>query len=822
VKGEAFMVKLKIDGKEVQIEKGATILAAAEKVGVAIPTLCFLQKVSPTGACRICVVEVAGAEKPMTACNTVAVEGMEITTQSEKLSVIRRQVVELLLVNHPLDCPVCDAGGECDLQNICYAQNVTRQPFAAEDVNPPAIDHWPLIQQVPNRCILCEKCVKVCHEVVGSSALFVNDKGDRAFVDKKLELCEFCGNCVAVCPTGTMISKPFKFKARCWDLTKVASTCTSCGSQCQIDLNVKNGQVYRVTADDATTINNGNLCFNGFFGYDFIHAPQRLQQPLLRRDGITRPATWNEALTAAADGLRRAGSATAGIAGNRLTNEEGFLFQALLRSGLGSNNLDNEARFGMQRVYALLSSQFGMAGGTAGLGRIGTAEAVLVLGADPTAEAPAVDWQIQKAARKGDAKLVVGNARRVKLQRQANVPLLCRPGSEGVLAAALARQILDLGLADQGWLQQMVANVDELRATLANVDVAAAAKTCGVAPELIVEAAQLLGAAKSVAIVIGGDLYRNRVADAALAAVANLALVSGAMAGEAGGIFPIGSGGNTQGLLDMGVACDLLPGGQRNPASGRDLNGILAGIESGEIKSLYLAGVNPLLFAESARWHKALEKVEFLVVQDLLDSELTALAHVVLPGVSFAEKNGTVTSSAHRVSPLAAAIAPLGEARNDAAILADLLARIAPQTRLAPEAVTAEVQRCSVKAAFSPAPGSLRAAAQPPIDVAAAPLLLAGKDLYYAAAVNIVSANARAAVPAGYIGVCPADAQSWGVADGGKMRLATDQGSIEGAAKLDGAIPAGVVFVPFHCPDLNVQQLLPTGTNVVAVKVAKA
>ena len=175
------MINLKIDGKDVQIAAGSTILDAADKIGVKIPTLCYLKKVSPTGACRICAVEVDGADKTMTACNTRAVEGMVITTQSAKLTAIRRQIIELLLVNHPLDCPVCDAGGECDLQDLCYSQDVTRQPFEAEDVNAETIDRWPLIQQVPNRCVMCEKCVKVCYEVVGADALFVNEKGDRAF-----------------------------------------------------------------------------------------------------------------------------------------------------------------------------------------------------------------------------------------------------------------------------------------------------------------------------------------------------------------------------------------------------------------------------------------------------------------------------------------------------------------------------------------------------------------------------------------------------------------------------------------------------------------
>ncbi|MBW2519483.1 MAG: (2Fe-2S)-binding protein, partial [Deltaproteobacteria bacterium] len=229
------MITVKIDGNDVQVAPDATILDAAEKLGIKIPTLCYLKKVSPTGACRICAVEVDGADKTMTACNTRVVNGMNVITQSEKLTAIRRQIVELLLVNHPLDCPVCDAGGECDLQDVCYSLDVTSQPFEAEDVNAETIDRWPLIQQVPNRCVMCEKCVKVCHELIGSSALFINEKGDKAFIDKTLEKCEFCGNCVQVCPTGTMISKPFKFKARPWELRKTASVCALCPAQCQVD-----------------------------------------------------------------------------------------------------------------------------------------------------------------------------------------------------------------------------------------------------------------------------------------------------------------------------------------------------------------------------------------------------------------------------------------------------------------------------------------------------------------------------------------------------------------------------------------------------------
>lgn len=811
------MITLKINGQTVQIEKGATILAAAEKTGIRIPTLCYLKKISPTGACRICVVDVKGAEKPMASCHTPAEEGMEVSTESPRLSKIRKQVIELLLVNHPLDCPVCDAAGECDLQNICYEHDVTAQPFVAEDVNAAAITGWPLIEQVPNRCVMCEKCVKVCHEVVGADALWVNLKGDRAFIDKNLAKCEFCGNCVQVCPTGTMISKPFKFQARGWELTKVPSTCTSCGSQCQIDLNVKNNRLFRVTSDEGT-INDGTLCFNGFFGSDYVHSPLRLTAPLLKSGNSQRRVGWDEALSAAATALQ--GGKVAGIAGNRLTNEEAFLFQHLFRQGLGCNDLDSEARFGIQRAYDLLQRHFGMQGGTAGLGRIANAAAVLVIGADPTAEAPAVDWLTQQACRKNDGKMIVVNARTIKLSQYANIPMTCRPGSEGIVAGALARLILDQGLTDHSWLGAHVANLDELRVALAAVDIDQAAAACGVNRALLEEAADLLGRAPSVAIILGGDIYRESQFAGTLGAVLDLALVSGALQGAVGGLYPIGAGANSQGLLKMGVASDLLPGGQTATNKGRDLLEILSAIESGEISTLFVAGANPLAFPESGRWKKALEKLETLIVQDCLASDFTEMAAIVLPGVTFVEKSGTVTSSAHRISPLVAALAPCGSARPDVQILGELLARVAPQALLSPSRLSAEVDRCSALPAQA---GTLRAAAMPLAEPLSAPVLLAGKDLYYAAATNSSSAASHEVVPGGYIAINPADATALGVKAGEKLKVISNQGVLEGPAQLLATVPVGVCFVPYNCADVNVQEILPSfGSNTEGVAISKA
>ena len=813
-------ITLTIDGKRAQIATGATILDAAEAVGIKIPTLCYLKKVSPTGACRICVVEVAGADKTMTACNTRAVDGMEITTQSEKLSAIRRQVVELLLVNHPLDCPVCDAGGECDLQDVCYSQDVTRQPFAAEDVNAPTIDHWPLIQQVPNRCILCEKCVKVCYETIGSGALFVNEKGDRAFIDKDLAKCEFCGNCVQVCPTGTMISKPFKFKARPWELRKTASACTLCPAHCQVNYESKHGKVLRVTSEDGVTVNDGNLCVGGFFGHGYLNSDQRLTTPLV--DG--QPASWAAALGRAGSELARirgaaGGTALAGLAGGHLSNEDGYLFQKLFRVALGSNQLDTPARFGLLRAVQALRAQLDLTTASAPLETIGNAEAILVFGCDPTSEAPAVDWQVQLAHRKHDAKLVVADPRRIKLAGQSEIFLQYRPGNEVQLAGALAKLIVANGQADLAWLARFVGNQAELLAYLDGIDINAACAASGVDQALLAEAAAHLGAAKSVAVIFGRAVTQAANAEGIVAALVNLALVSGALQ-HGGGLFPVAEQGNAFGLLAAGVSPEFLPGFEAN-SGGADANGILAGIESGSIKALYLAGCNPLVeFPENRRWQAALGKLQLLVVQDILASELTAMAHVVLPGAAGAEKSGSLTALDGRVSLQAKAVDPPGEARADLAILADLFTVLSGKP--APSEATVRSQLPGLKQPYAPADGRLRGAA--PVSTTPAPaelqLLLGKCPFHFGTATCFSPANLELA-PGGAILINPADAARLGVADGGLLKVTGPAGTASGKALILDKVPAGLLTASADFADLNIQQIMPSGSNCVAVTAAK-
>jgi len=850
------MINLKIDDKDVQIAAGATILDAAGKVGIQIPTLCYLKKVSPTGACRICAVEIEGADKTMTACNTRAVDGMVVTTQSEKLAKIRRQVVELLLVNHPLDCPVCDAGGECDLQDICYSQDVVRQPFEAEDVNAATIDHWPLIQQVPNRCIMCEKCVKTCHETIGASALFVNEKGDKAFIDKDLAKCDFCGNCVQVCPTGTMISKPFKFKARPWELRKTPSVCTLCSAQCQVDMHSKQGRVLRVTSEDGTTVNDGNLCVGGFFGHDYLNSADRLTTPLVDQ----QPSSWEAAidkLVAEFSRLRDelGGQALAGLASPHLTNEENYLFQKLFRVALGCNNIDSEARFSNLRAASVLQAHLKLDGASNPLDRVCQAEAVLVFGADLRSESPALNWQAQLAARKHDSRLVIANQRRSRLVTQAESFLQYRAGSEAYLAGALAKLLVDKQQADIDFLNRCVANRKELDEYLNALDIDAACTATGISRAQLEEAADHLGQAASVAIIFGRDVMGSANAEAAVAALANLALVSGALHGDIGGLFPIGGKGNMQGLIDAGVAADFLPGLQDYaagrekfsaawhvalPESGADSSGILDGIEKGTIRALFIAGTNPLVtFPESGRWRKALAKLEFLVVQDILNNDLTRMAKVVLPAAASSEKRGTMTAFDQRVNKLRIAVEPPGQARPDLAILSELFARLSGKPEPSEHTLRREMMELGGRYAevcqnlekhsfcwkqpYAPADRTLLAATPDLTTPAVIELqLLVGKCPFQFGTTTTYSAANNELAPAGLIIVNPTDAARLGVSDGGRLKVTGPAGTASGKVMVHAMVPVGLLAASDNFADMNIQQIMPSGSNCVAVTAVKA
>ncbi len=847
------MINLTIDGKSVSVPKDTTILEAARQVDIHIPTLCWLEKVSTTGACRVCAVEIEGVDRPMTACNTPVKEGINVTTQSEKLKKSRKQIMELILVNHPLDCPVCDAGGECDLQDICYELDVVRQEFQADDVNPETINHWPLIQQVPNRCILCEKCVKVCHELIGADALFVNDKGDRAFIDKKVENCTYCGNCVAVCPTGTMISKPYKFKARPWTLRKVPSVCTYCPSQCQIDLNVLDNKVLRVTSDDETTTNSGTLCVGGFFGYSYINNKNRLIEPTVEQ----KPASWEKAFERVVADVERikqeSGSAAiAGFASPRLTNEENYLFQKLFRAAIGSNNIDTEARFGALRMLHAFDKGLGLHGASNQMEVIGHADAILVFGADPSAEAPAVDWKIQDAVRRSDGKLVIANMRQIHLTQFADSQLSYKPGSETALANGLGRLLLDRNYLNEADLQATVANFEELKSDLAAVDLAQVVEITGLSLKALEQAVDIIGQADKVAVIFGSDISKSAFGTSKVAAVANLAILSGALSAD-GGLFPLDEKGNTQGVLNMGVYPEDLPGFQSYAASkdkfskawncslpegGLDADGILQEIEAGTIRFLYLAATNPQSFPNSDRWLKALEKVEVLVVQDIFPSAITRLATVVLPGSSYAEKSGSFTSLDQTMRSINQAIRPVGKCREDGEIFAELYTRLKKVpfvfnrnqiydelnelTSLYRDAsfLDDDRQTCSQKP-YQPVAQGLKYQLISTGNGLEGLQLLTGTSSGHFGTTSTWAPAPLEVEPEGLLNINIEDAEAAGIVDGDTIKLTSSIGATIGKILISESVPKGLIFAPHNFIALGIQQLMPDGDNLTAVQIEK-
>ncbi|MBJ6799588.1 molybdopterin-dependent oxidoreductase [Geomonas propionica] len=823
------MVSLTIDGKSVQVEKGTTILEAAATVGITIPTLCWLKKVSPTGACRVCAVEVAGVERTMTACNTPVKEGIEVTTDTPALREARRKIMELMLVNHPLDCPVCDAGGECDLQDSCYALNATKQDYSAILERKAIRYDWPLIESDPNRCILCEKCVKVDHEIVGCDAIEVVNKGEDAIIDtvdgKPLN-CEFCGNCVAACPTGALITKPFKFKGRPWTFNRIPSVCAFCGAGCQIDYHAKDGRVERVTSED-TSYNNGNLCINGRFGYRYLHSTERLADPLLRGDsGALAKTDWDTALGTAAAKLkeivaRDGGKAVAGLGSPRLTNEESFLFRKLFSEGLGSSNLDSEAGLGFAQAQAQMQRRFGFTGASKQLDALDEAQAILVFGCDLNAEATGAEYRVIKAATKKDARLVLVNMRDVKLRKFSNAHLKHLPGTELQVVYALMKGLVEAGVA-------LPAGSESIKDGLAQLSMDELCQQAGVTVAAVENAVRQLAGMTRVAIVFGADLIRSADASAKIAALADLAVLTGSASEQGGGIFPIDAKNNTVGMLDMGVT----PG-----ADGKDIWGIVEGIEQGSIKALYLLGCDLSGLPDNQRIRKALGKLELLVVQDVFQGDSLDYAHVVLPAGAAAEKSGSFTSLDNRVQAIYKAVDAPGQAKEDWVILADLYGRLTGSVqRITPAGVMEEI-KVSAKG-YQPFDGSRNGvikggtaarndAPLAPIAKPAAParpkfqLLVGPIGFHNGTSTTRSDANLDVA-PAGFVELHPADATALGVAEGASVKLSSGTGALTAAARISDKLQPGLLFAPAHFRDLNANALLKGNCNLVEVKVEKA
>jgi NADH-quinone oxidoreductase subunit G len=639
-------ITLTIDGREVTAVEGEMLHDAARKGDVEIPVFCYEPKLGePVGACRMCLVEIEGIPKLQTSCSTPVREGMVVHTRTEQVKHAQSAVVEFLLVNHPLDCPVCDKGGECPLQDITQGWGPGKSRVIDEKRHfEKPIELSPLVAIDRERCILCYRCVRFSQEVSEDSELQLLERGDRTFVgtyDDRPYVAPFHGNITELCPVGALTNYTYRFRARPWDIEQAGSVCTLCPSQCNVSFTVRDEKVKRVLGRDNAEVDDGWLCDRGRYGFEMFADESRVDGPRLK-GGAT---SWNEAIAAAATGLKAAGGDVAAIVGDA-SNEEAFLVQDLLRGALGSPHVDSRASRGPRREALVALAQPSLA---ARVPDIDDAEVILVLGTDPLHSSPILDLRIRKAIRRNGARLTVATERPTALDGGAEAIARFAPGEAGHFASELAGAV-------------------------------------GGAENVATPLAESLRGAAKVVVVWGERIGRD--GDGA-AAVLELA----AALGEGTGLLEVPDFANARGLREAGCLPDAGPGlAEPNPTffspemknvglAGKSTEEIRAGLESGEIKSLLLFGVDPLRdFPDTPAWEAALTAADHVVCFSMHENPTTAKADVVLPLETHAEKDGTVTHPDGRLQRVRPSASRPGEIRSNIQVLSELSAALGHET----------------------------------------------------------------------------------------------------------------------------------------------
>jgi NADH-quinone oxidoreductase subunit G len=826
------MVNLTIDGKKITVKKNATIYEAAAEAGIHIPVLCYAKKLLPYGACRVCLVEVEQMKgRLIPSCTTPVTEGMVVTTTSAEIQKVRKTVLEFLLVNHVVDCPVCDKGGECDLQDLTYEYEVVKNRFEGVKFDLPKDEVNPLIERNMNRCVLCGKCVRVCDEIVGyGSYSFINrgfeTKIATAF-DRGLN-CEFCGQCVSMCPVGAILPRPFKFKARPWQLKEVDSVCGYCGNGCTVTFGVKDNKVETIRFNDKTGVNDGNLCIRGRFGYSYVDSDERLQQPLLRKDGELVEVSWPEALEAVAAGFKEAKSAggVGILAGARLTNEEFHLLKGLAGT-IGTANLDHSGGECYKGVTEGLQETLGITASTGTFPQVEECDAILAIRSDFYETHPVFGMVVNQAVKRNEAHLFIVADKKGKFSKLPHAEtLLAKPGLEVNVLNAMANILIEEGLA----VTDKVENLEALKAALADFTADQVAAVTGVPAETLRKAARQLAAAKKSAILLAYGLpYTAHSKELGIAA-ANLAILTGNAGREGSGLYLCGEKANSQGAIDLKV----LPG-----PGGLGAQAMLTAAAAGKIGALYVVGEDPLSsYPNRAKVEAALAKAPFLVVQDLFLSPTAAKANVVLPAASFAEKDGTFTNAERRIQRVRPGIAKPGEAKTDYEIFALLAARLGRTlSYTGPAAVFAELAAATPGYAgitfdgIGPQGavwgGEILAPQQKKVVPVAGgkPLsgpfqLLTGSALYHSGTISTRAKGPLAVVPEPYLELGREDAAALKVEEGELLKIKGNGVEIQLKAKIGTRLPQGVLFAPYHFAAAGINRIY-QGEAAVTVEVSK-
>jgi NADH-quinone oxidoreductase subunit G len=787
---EQTIIKLTIDGREVEAVAGTMLVDAAKQADVEIPFFCYEPKLGePVGACRMCLVEIEGIPKLQTSCSTPVRDGMVVNTTVDRVVDAQNAVIEFLLVNHPLDCPVCDKGGECPLQDYTFGWGHGRSRVIEPKrhfVKPLALS--PLIAIDRERCILCYRCVRFSQEIAEDWQLIFAERGAHTFVgthDGHPYVAPFSGNIIELCPVGALTSQPYRFRARPWDIEGAGGICTLCPAQCNVEFTVRDDKVVRVLARENPGVDDGWLCDKGRFAYQAIHVDERITTPLVRDgSGELQPASWDEALTAARAIAGHRGRAAA-LVGGQATNEEAFLLGRIVREGLASNDIDSRpfgsVDLGIARAMAAPALQ-------ASVADIEFAHTVLLLGTEPVDDAPILDLRIRKGVRRNGVKLAIASARPSTLDPNATLSIRYAPGSE-------AEFLAELGSALSG----------------------------GAAREEVKALAKLLADGGEDVVIVWGE----GIGADALPALLRVSEVL-KLSGPAGaGLLEVPVGTNGRGIREAGALPNAGPG-YSEVTLGRNTAEIADAAIAGDVTVLYLFQVDPVRdLPGRAKWEQALAGASIVVAHaSVLTDGIAAHADVVFPAESSAEKEGTIVHPDGRLQRLRTAIKHPGDVRASWQVLTDVANSTSVDTGILTAGMAFKQLAATVpfydgitldsiggrgvrwpegeSASALPAgevPAATPVASGPPAEdllppTAPATHLQVGiyRSIWASTEVDI-SPALQFTVAEQLVELSPQDAQRLGIENGAEVQVAQNGTRLRGRAAIRTGVPAGTTFL---------------------------